>query len=45
MVKNIYISNNDRLTRLSSKTIKELFLKYDVNIITIQDKHSEDNDN
>ena len=44
-VKNIYISNNDRLTRLSFKTIKELFLKYDVNIITIQDKHSEDNDN
>ena len=44
-VKNIYISNNDRLTRLSFKTIKELFLKYDVNIITIHDKHSEDNDN
>lgn len=34
-IKNVYITHKDRLTRLSFKTIKQLFNKYGTNIIEI----------
>lgn len=44
-VKNIYITHKDRLTRLSFKTLKELFNKFGTTIITINCSDCEDNDN
>ena len=44
-IKNIYITNKDRLTRLSFRTIKELFKKYDVKIISIYKIDNPSNDN
>lgn len=44
-VKNIYISNKDRLTRLSFKTLQFLFSKFGTNIIVINDKPNNSNDN
>ena len=44
-IKNIYISFKDRLTRLSFKTINELFKKFRTNIITINQSCSNCNDN
>ena len=43
-IKNIYISYKDRLSRLSFKTIKELFNKYGTTIVEIYDSHSNSND-
>lgn len=44
-IKNIYISHQDRLTRLSFRTLKELFSKFGTNIIIINDNSNESNDN
>jgi len=44
-IKHIFISHKDRLTRLSFRTIKELFLKYGTKIVTINDTNSKMNDN
>lgn len=43
-VKNIYISNKDRLTRLSFRTIENLFSKYNTKIISINDNFNISND-
>lgn len=43
-VKNIYISHRDRLTRLSFRTLEELFKKYRTNIIIINDNNNLSND-
>ena len=44
-IKNIYISNKDRLTRLSFKTLETLLKKFNTNIIIINDNHNQTNDN
>jgi predicted site-specific integrase-resolvase len=44
-IKNIYISNKDRLTRLSFKTLETLLKKFNTNIIVINDHHNQTNDN
>ncbi len=44
-IKNIYVSNRDRLTRLSFKTIENIFEKFNTKIIVINDDNSENNDN
>jgi predicted site-specific integrase-resolvase len=44
-IKNIYISHQDRLTRLSFRTLQELFNKFGTNIIIINDTSNESNDN
>lgn len=44
-IKNIYISNKDRLTRLSFKTLEALLKKFNTNIIVINDSHNQNNDN
>jgi len=44
-IKNIYISNKDRLTRLSFKTLETLLKKFNTNIIVINDNHNQTNDN
>jgi predicted site-specific integrase-resolvase len=44
-IKNIYISNKDRLTRLSFKTLEALLKKFNTNIIIINDHHNQTNDN
>ena len=44
-IKNIYISHRDRLTRLSFRTLQELFSKFGTNIIIINDNSNELNDN
>jgi putative resolvase len=44
-IKNIYISNKDRLTRLSFKTLQFLFSKFGTNIIIINDNPNNSNDN
>jgi len=42
-IKNIYITNKDRLTRLSFKTLEDIFEKFNVKIIIInENKKSED---
>jgi putative resolvase len=42
-IRNIYITNKDRLTRLSFITLEEIFKKFNVKIIVINEKHkSED---
>ncbi len=43
-IKNIYVSNRDRLTRLSFKTIENIFEKFNTKIIVINDDNSENND-
>lgn len=43
-IKNIYISNKDRLTRLSFRTIEALFSKYNTKIITISGEFNKSND-
>lgn len=43
-IKNIYISNKDRLTRLSFRTIEALFAKYNTKIITISGEFNKSND-
>lgn len=43
-IKNIYISHRDRLTRLSFKTIENIFDKFNTKIIVINDNNSENND-
>jgi len=37
-IKNVYITNKDRLTRLSFKTLEDIFNKFDVKIIVINEK-------
>lgn len=44
-IKNIYISYKDRLTRLSFKTIQDLFIKFNTNIIIINQNCDKCNDN
>ena len=44
-IKNIYITYNDRLTRLSFRTIEELFSKFGTKIISINSSCSKNNDN
>lgn len=44
-IKNIYISNKDRLTRLSFKTLQFLFSKFGTNIVVINDNPNNSNDN
>jgi predicted site-specific integrase-resolvase len=44
-IKNIYISYKDWLTRLSFKTIQDLFLKFNTNIIIINQNSDKCNDN
>jgi len=44
-IKNIYISHRDRLTRLSFRTLQELFSKFGTNIIIINNNSNESNDN
>lgn len=44
-IKNIYISNKDRLSKLSFKTLNKIFEKFDVKIIHINDDISISNDN
>lgn len=44
-IKNIYITYNDRLTRLSFRTIEELFSKFGTKIISINSSFSKNNDN
>ena len=44
-IKNIYISHRDRLTRLSFRTLQELFNKFGTNIIIINNNSNESNDN
>ena len=44
-IKNIYISNKDRLTRLSFKTLEALLKKFNTNIIVMNDHHNQTNDN
>jgi predicted site-specific integrase-resolvase len=43
-IKNIYISHRDRLTRLSFRTLEELFNKYRTKIIIINDSPHNSND-
>jgi putative resolvase len=43
-IKTVYISNRDRLTRLSFKTLEYLFSKFNTNIIVINDKPNKTND-
>ncbi len=43
-IKNIYVSHRDRLTRLSFKTIENIFEKFNTKIIVINDDNSENND-
>ena len=44
-IKSIYISNKDRLTRLSFKTLKSIFDRFNTKIIIINQLNSESNDN
>lgn len=45
-ISNIYISHRDRLTRLSFKTLKFIFSKFNTHIIVINDSvHSKFNNN
>ncbi len=44
-IKTIYISNKDRLTRLSFKTIRQLFQKYGTTIVEINNEENNTNDN
>jgi len=43
-INTIYISNKDRLTRLSFRTLKQLFAKYSTQIISINQDNSKSND-
>ena len=44
-IKNIYISNKDRLTRLSFKTLESICKRFNTNIIVINQTNNESNDN
>ena len=44
-IKNIYISNKDRLTRLSFRTIEAMFNKFNTKIIVINNDNNSSNDN
>jgi predicted site-specific integrase-resolvase len=44
-IRNIYISNKDRLTRLSFKTLESICKRFNVKIIVINENHSTSNDN
>ena len=44
-IRNIYISNKDRLTRLSFKTLESICKRFNVRIIVINENHSTSNDN
>ena len=44
-IKNIYIFHRDRLTRLSFRTLQELFRKFGTNIIIINNNSNESCDN
>jgi predicted site-specific integrase-resolvase len=44
-IKKIYISNKDRLTRLSFKTLEFLFEKFNTKIVIINDNPNNSNDN
>jgi predicted site-specific integrase-resolvase len=44
-IKNIFISNKDRLTRLSFKTLESLLKRFNTNIIVINDLNNQTNDN
>ncbi len=43
-IKNIYITHKDRLTRLSFKTLSNIFSKFNTNIIVINDNSNKSND-
>jgi len=43
-IKNIYITNKDRLTRLSFKTLKQVFGKFHTKIIIVNDTPHQSND-
>lgn len=43
-IKTIYISNRDRLTRLSFKTLSHIFSKFHTNIVIINDTPNKTND-
>jgi predicted site-specific integrase-resolvase len=43
-VNSIYISNKDRISRLSFKTLQNIFLKFGTKIIVINDINTQDND-
>lgn len=44
-IKNIYVTHKDRLTRLSFKTLSNLFSKFNTNIIVIDENSNKSNDN
>ena len=44
-IKNIYISNKDRLTRLSFKTLESICKRFNTTIIVISHNNNESNDN
>ena len=44
-IKSIYISNKDRLTRLSFKTLESVFKRFNTKVIVINQNNSNSNDN
>jgi predicted site-specific integrase-resolvase len=44
-IKNIYISNKDRLTRLSFKTLEAIFTRFNTKVIIINQENNVSNDN
>ena len=44
-IKNIYISNKDRLTRLSFKTLEAMFSRFNTKIVIINQENNVSNDN
>lgn len=44
-IKSIYITNKDRLTRLSFKTLEDIFNRFGTNIIVINDDEDKDTNN
>lgn len=44
-IKNVYISNKDRLTRLSFKTLETICKRFNTRIIVIYEDHNKSNDN
>lgn len=44
-IKNIYITNKDRITRLSFRTLEKMFNKFNTKIIVINNIYNENSDN
>lgn len=44
-IKSIYITNKDRLTRLSFKTLENIFIRFSTNVIVIKDDEDKDTNN